>query len=50
MKFLSFFRKKTTKKPSKASEAEQYSTVVQFGREQFKKLADKGLTIPVVLL
>lgn len=48
MKFLSILLRKNKKR--KPLVDRQQEILVAQGREQFKKLVDRGLTIPVVLL
>ena len=49
MKLLSYFLSKKKQKVKTVEEYEQ-EALIKAGREQFKKLAEKGLRIPVVLL
>lgn len=48
MKFFSLFGKENKKQ--KASTGSKEDSLMKFGREQFKALAKKGLSVPVVLL
>lgn len=54
MKLLSIFQHKsvTLRKKQKVKTTADYEqeVLIKIGREQFKKLAEKGLRIPVVLL
>ena len=50
MKLLSGLFKKTKQQKRKTLEDYRQELLVRQGREQFKKLVDKGLQVPVVLL
>jgi len=48
MKFFSLFNKENKKHSAKQNPKED--SLMKFGREQFKALVKKGLSVPVVLL
>jgi hypothetical protein len=50
MKFLSVLFKTKTQKSVKTIAEYQQDMLIRQGREQFKKLMDKGLHVPVALL
>lgn len=47
-KFLALFR--VSKQIRKHALSDKEALIIRQGREQFKKLVDRGLTIPVALL
>jgi len=50
MKFLAYFFKSNKKKLRKTLSDYKQDMLVRQGRQQFKKLKDLGLEVPVVLL
>jgi len=50
MKLLAYLLKKDRKFRREQLAKKQQEILVQMGREQFKKLVDRGLTIPVAYL
>lgn len=50
MNFQAFFKLGQKKKVVKALSDHKQEALVRLGAEQFKKLLDRGISIPVVLL